>query len=88
MKEAYIGNGTNKIRVGTNNTNNSSLYYGKSTFNSTTAGFYLGTDGFALGAYDSTSAVSPFQVTSAGVLTAVGANISGTLTATTGAIGG
>lgn len=47
----------------------------KSTLASTAAGVYIGTDGIALGTN------SPFKVTSAGVLSASGATISGELSA-------
>lgn len=50
---ASIGGGTNKITIGKNTVNNvaqSSIYYGMSSLASTTAsGFYIGTDGIALG---------------------------------------
>ena len=85
-KTGTFGNGTNKITIGTNGTNNvnSAIYSGsKSTLNSTNNGFYIGTDGIALGAYNSTNG-NPFQVTTAGVLSARGATISGTLTAGAG----
>lgn len=76
-----FGNGTNKITIGTNNTDNSAIYYGKSNFNTNASGFYIGTNGIALGAVaDGTSA---FQVTTAGALTAKSATISGDITATT-----
>lgn len=83
-----FGNGTNKITIGTNNTSNSAIYSGsKSTLNSTNAGFYIGTNGIALGAYNSTTG-NPFQVTTAGKLTARDVNVSGEITATSGTIGG
>lgn len=45
-----FGNGTNKITVGNGGTANSAIYYGMNTLNSSTAsGFYVGTDGIALG---------------------------------------
>ena len=44
-----FGSGTYKINIGTNG-NHSSIYYGKSTFGDTSSnGFYIGTDGIALG---------------------------------------
>lgn len=59
-----------------------SLYTsGKTTYNSTTAGVYIGTNGIGLGA-------GTFYVTSAGKLYASNAEISGTITATSGTIGG
>jgi len=79
-----FGNGTNKITIGTNGTGNanSAIYYGKSNFNTNASGFYIGTNGIALGAVaDGTSA---FQVTTAGALTAKSATISGTLSAGAG----
>lgn len=83
-----FGNGTNKITIGTNNTSNSAIYSGsKSTLNSTNAGFYIGTNGIALGAYNSTTG-NPFQVTTAGKLTARDVIVSGEITATSGTIGG
>lgn len=68
-----FGNGTAKIQIGTNGTGNanSSIYYGMSTLGDTTNnGFYLGTDGFALGKGN-------FKVTSAGALTTKSGNIAG-----------
>ena len=83
-----FGNGTNKITIGTNNTSNSAIYSGsKSTLNSTNEGFYIGTNGIALGAYNSTTG-NPFQVTNAGKLTARDVSVSGEITATSGTIGG
>lgn len=83
-----FGNGTNKITIGTNNTSNSAIYSGsKSTLNSANAGFYIGTNGIALGAYNSTTG-NPFQVTTAGKLTARDVSVSGEITATSGTIGG
>ena len=76
-KTGTFGDGTNKINIGTNNTSNSSIYSGsKSSFNSANNGFYIGTDGIALGAYDSTLG-NPFQVTTAGALTARSGKIGG-----------
>lgn len=59
----------------------SSIYATKTSYNSTTAGVYVGTDGIGLGA-------GTFYVTSAGKLYATDAEISGTITATSGTIGG
>lgn len=71
-----IGNGTNKITIGTDGTN-ASLYYGMSSLASTTAaGFYIGTDGIALGG-------GKFKITSAGVLTATDADVTGSVTTNT-----
>lgn len=77
-----FGNGTNKITIGTNNTSNSAIYYGKTNFNTNAAGFYIGTDGIALGAV--ANGTSAFQVTTAGALTAKSATINGTITAGAG----
>ena len=54
-----------------------SIYKTKTAYNNTTAGVYIGTDGIGLGA-------GKFYVTSAGVLYATGATISGTINATSG----
>ncbi len=55
----------------------SAIYKTKTSYSSTTAGVYLGTTGIGLGA-------GTFYVTSAGYLYATNANISGTITATSG----
>lgn len=65
-------------KVGDFNINGAIYSSSKSTFASTVAGVYLGTDGIALGQDNK------FKVTSAGVLTATGATISGVLTAGSG----
>ena len=68
-----FGNGTAKIQIGTNGTGNanSAIYYGMSTLGDTTNnGFYIGTDGIALGKGN-------FKVTSAGALTAKSGEIAG-----------
>lgn len=72
-------NASKKITIGTN-TSNASIYYGMTTLGSTANGFYLGTDGIALGG-------GKFKVTAAGALVASGADISGKVTATSGKIG-
>ncbi len=54
---------------------------GKTSYNSSTTGIYIGTSGIGLGA-------GTFYVTSAGKLYATDAEISGTITATSGTIGG
>lgn len=59
----------------------SSIYKTKTSYSNTTAGVYIGTDGIGLGA-------GTFYVTSAGKLYATDAEISGTITATSGTIGG
>ena len=61
----------------------SAIYNGTNSMTSTTAGIYLGTDGIRQ--YASSSA---YVNISSGVLTAKGANISGTITAIDGTIGG
>ena len=61
----------------------SAIYNGTNSMTSTTAGIYLGTDGIRQ--YQSSSA---YVNISSGVLTAKGANISGTITAADGTIGG
>lgn len=68
-------NATNKITIGTNATH-ASIYYGMSSLgNTSNNGFYIGTDGIALGK-------GAFKVTAAGALTATSANIKGTIDAT------
>ena len=54
------------------------LYKDKSSLTSSTSGVYIGTDGISLGTG------STFKVTSAGALIATSANITGTITATSG----
>lgn len=77
--DAYSGtfgaeNATNKINIGTNTTH-ASIYYAMTSLSSTTSsGFYIGTDGIALGG-------GKFKVTSAGKLTASDADITGTIKA-------
>lgn len=79
---ATIGNATNKITIGTGTSGHSSIRYGMTTLADTTNnGFYIGTDGIALGK-------GAFKVTAAGVLNATEATISGNITATSGTIGG
>lgn len=58
-----------------------SIYKTKTTYNSSNEGVYIGTDGIGLGG-------GTFYVTSAGKLYATNAEISGTITATSGTIGG
>ena len=73
-------NATNKITIGTNSTN-ASIYSGMSSLgNTSNNGFYIGTDGIALGK-------GAFKVTSAGALTATSADITGVIKATSGIIG-
>lgn len=59
----------------------SAIYASKTSYNSSTSGVYIGTDGIGLGA-------GTFYVTSAGKLYATNAEISGVITATSGTIGG
>ena len=59
----------------------SSIYKSKSSYSNSTEGVYIGTDGIGLGA-------GTFYVTAAGKLYATNAEISGTITATSGTIGG
>lgn len=59
----------------------SSIYKSKTAYSNSTEGVYIGTDGIGLGA-------GTFYVTSAGKLYATNAEISGTITATSGTIGG
>lgn len=71
VSTATIGSGTNKISIGKsiNDSSISAIFSGKKDgFSSGSSGFYLGTDGIALGAYDGN--VSRFQVTKDGELTA------------------
>lgn len=68
---ATIGNATNKITIGTGTSGHSSVRYGMTTLADTTNnGFYIGTDGIALGK-------GAFKVTAAGALTATSGSISG-----------
>lgn len=76
-----FGNATNKITLGTGTSGHSSLRYGMTTLADTTNnGFYVGTDGIALGK-------GAFKVTSDGALTATSATIKGQINATSGFIG-
>lgn len=59
----------------------SKIYKTKTTYSDSNTGVYIGTDGIGLGA-------GTFYVTSAGKLYATNAEISGTITATSGTIGG
>ena len=77
-----IGYGTNKFTIGTTDSTNSSIYYGMTSLSDTTHnGFYIGADGIALGK-------GAFKVTNSGSLYASNATITGSVTATTGGIGG
>ena len=78
---ATIGNATNKITIGTGSSGHSSIRYGMTTLaDATNNGFYIGTDGIALGK-------GVFKVTAAGALTATSATITGAITATSLKIG-
>lgn len=78
---ATIGNASNKITIGTGTSGHSSIRYGMTTLADTTNnGFYIGTDGIALGK-------GVFKVTAAGALTATSADITGIIKATSGIIG-
>lgn len=77
---AIIGTGTNKITIGKSSANGaySAIYSGsKTSFNAAAAGFYIGTDGFALGSYDSNKGTSPFQVNNQGQLSSRAGYIAG-----------
>ena len=79
---ATIGNATNKITIGTGTSGHSSVRYGLTTLSDTSHdGFYIGTDGIALGK-------GVFKVTNTGTVTATDAHITGEIVATSGRIGG
>lgn len=66
---ATIGNATNKITIGTGTSGHSSIRYGMTTLADTSHdGFYIGTDGIALGK-------GKFKVTAAGAITATSLSI-------------
>lgn len=74
-----IGSGSNKITLGKSTSSNSySAIYsgGKSAFGVSANGFYIGTDGIALGSHNA-NGESKFQVTNQGVLTAREGTIGG-----------
>ena len=76
--EATIGSGTNKITIGKNSldSNISAIYSGSKTYMSAeTNGFYIGTNGFALGRYS--NGHSPFEVESDGTLFSKSGTIGG-----------
>lgn len=81
-----FGNGTSKITIGTNGSQNanSAIYYGKNTFSSNSSGFYIGTDGIALGTVQ--DGISAFQVTNSGALSCRGATINGNLVTSQGVL--
>lgn len=67
----------------------SAIYSGsKSSLTANSSGFYLGTNGLAIGAYNSNTKRSPFEVDTSGNLYAKGAIIEGNIIATDGSIGG
>lgn len=77
--EASIGSGSNPIFIGksTGNSNASAIFSGKkSSFTTNANGFYIGTDGIALGSFND-NGESRFQVTSQGILTAREGHIGG-----------
>ena len=84
-----FGNANNKIHIGGASGETHSAIYSasKSSIDAAQNGFYIGTDGISLGAAPE-NGISPFKVINNGTLYATGANISGTITATTGTIGG
>ena len=71
----YIGNGASGFAI-----NNTYIGNGKAAIDDGNPGVYVGTDGIALGASEA------FTVTSAGVLTATSATLTGSLTANAGAV--
>ena len=75
-----IGSGTNKITLGKSSGDGaqSAIYSGsKSAFAAAANGFYVGNDGIALGVFDSNKGTSPFQVNSAGAMSARSGYIAG-----------
>lgn len=71
VNEAFIGSGTNPIFIGKSTADGSysALFSGKKNhFNASQSGFYIGTDGIALGSYGNNR--SAFQVNSSGELIA------------------
>lgn len=75
-QQGLIGRGSQRITIGHSQSDegspkNSALYSGsKSSFTADAAGFYIGTDGIALGRWDSTTGKSYFQVDSSGLINA------------------
>lgn len=75
-----IGSGTNKITLGKSSGDGaqSAIYSGsKSAFAAAANGFYVGNDGISLGIFDSNKGTSPFQVNSAGAMSARSGYIAG-----------
>lgn len=69
VNEASIGNGSNPIFIGEGSDSSSALFSGKkSSFSANSNGFYLGTDGIAIGPHNGNN--SSFQVTSSGQMIA------------------
>lgn len=91
-KNGTFGDGAYNITIGTSTVGN--LKYGnihsdnKDSLTSQYSGFYLGANGLAIGAYNSTIKHNPFEVDTLGKLYAKGAIIEGNITATGGEIGG
>lgn len=86
-----IGSGTNKITLGKSSGDGaqSAIYSGsKSAFAAAANGFYVGNDGIALGIFDSNKGTSPFQVNSAGAMSARSGYIAGYAIADNTLIGG
>ena len=83
-----FGNANNKIHIGGASGETHSAIYSasKSSIDAAQNGFYIGTNGIALGKYDSTTG-NPFEVLPTGALTATSATITGTINATAGYIG-
>lgn len=81
-----FGTGATKVTIG-----DGCIYYGKSTIDYDSAGFYVGSSGLSCGKVVSAAnggwGVSAFKVTSSGTLYAANAYISGQITASTGKIG-
>lgn len=82
-----FGTDTTKVTIG-----DGCIYYGKSTIDYNSAGFYVGSNGLSCGTVVSTASggwgVSAFKVTNAGALYASNAYIAGTIKASNGNIGG
>lgn len=71
-RSGYIGNGSRGWTIG-----DTSLYNQKNNFSAAVNGVYIGTNGISLGAYDSSTGSSPFQVNSSGNLIAKKGTIAG-----------
>ena len=80
---ATIGDATHKMTIGNGTSSSeSAIKYGMTGLSDTTHdGFYIGTDGIALGK-------GAFKVTKEGALTASNVDLTGKITATSGSIGG